>query len=132
MKKAARIIYIIGGILNFLSAIPLAIFGFLFVGTGAVIAAGQYTGDIPAGYNAQTLQIAAFVYGFIFLFLALFWLIGGVFSLIAQARVGKGKVIHILALVLGVLSARVLLIVPGILALVAYGKEPKPAPQIQD
>ena len=132
MKKAARIIYIVGGILNLLSVIPLAIFGFLFVGTGAVIAAGQYTGEIPAGYNPETLQVAAFVYGFIFLIWALLWAIGGVFSLIAQARVGKGKVIHILALVLGVLSGEVLLIVPGILALVAYGKEPKPAPQIQD
>lgn len=124
MFKAARIIYLIGGILNIISTIPLAIFGFLFIVAGIAVANGQYTDPLPDGYTAQTFETAAYLFGAFFLVLAFLWVVGAVIAFIARAQVGNTKGIHIFILIIGVLSMDPLLIVPGILSLATYGKVP--------
>ena len=122
MQKAARIIYLIAGILNILSTIPLFIVGIVYLLAGAAVAAGSYTGTLPPEMDPKTFEAVALVVGAILLVYSLLWLIGGILALVARAKVGTGKGIHIVMLVVGVISVDPLLIVPGILALASYGK----------
>lgn len=135
MRKASKILFLVGGILSFVNAFAFLIVTVTFIIIGSPLLtqafidgleSGQIHSDIAGTPEevARIIQMAFFFIGIGYLFPAIFAIVSGIVAL--KARKVKSRTIYILNIIFGFMGGVVVNSVGGIFALIdSYKMRPE-------
>ncbi len=121
MKTASRVIYLVGAIINALTSLPILIYGVLEIigGIAILVTSSGTRGGSSSGGDPRLAAAFVIFLGFVLLAIGFLLIVGSIIGFIGFARAGKGKVLHIFAIIIGALLIDVPLILPGIFSIIA-------------
>jgi hypothetical protein len=133
MRKASKIILIVGGIITIVTSLVLLGVGFIFKDMGTSESYYNYTvealknGNLHSSFpgtpeeQATQVQLMYMIYFSVLMYFAIAGVIAGTYAICINSS--KNKALFIVDIILGALSITAVLIVGGILGLVALNRQ---------
>lgn len=129
MRKAGRILLIVGSIVGFIAALVFIIYSIIMFSTGAIADSVEAFGETLPQEQKDAFTAVGVVLGVIFIILALVEIAASVVKLVALSKGTKGSLIA--AIVLSAIGLEIPGVVGAILTLVDLSKSQQQPEQIE-